>query len=65
VRLANEAADLLASASGGSSASTGVPIGRVLNDLKTVSLHAMLVPDVNTELYGRVLCGQEPNTYYV
>jgi alkylation response protein AidB-like acyl-CoA dehydrogenase len=65
VRLANEASEILAGASGGSSASTKVPIGRILGDLKTVSLHAMMVPDVNTELYGRVLCGQEPNTYYV
>jgi alkylation response protein AidB-like acyl-CoA dehydrogenase len=65
VRLANEASEILAGASGGSSASTKVPIGRVLGDLKTVSLHAMMVPDVNIELYGRVLCGQEPNTYYV
>lgn len=65
VRLANEAAEILAASSGGSSAYTKVPIGRILNDLKTVSLHAMMVPDVNTELYGRILCGLEPNTYYV
>jgi alkylation response protein AidB-like acyl-CoA dehydrogenase len=65
VRLAGEAAEILAASSGGSSAYTKVPIGRILNDLKTVSLHAMMVPDVNIELYGRILCGQEPNTYYV
>jgi alkylation response protein AidB-like acyl-CoA dehydrogenase len=65
VRLTNEAAESLAASSGGSSAYTKVPIGRVLNDLRTVSLHAMMVPDVNYELYGRVLAGQEPNTYYI
>jgi alkylation response protein AidB-like acyl-CoA dehydrogenase len=65
VRLANEAADILAAGSGGSSAYTKVPIQRFVNDLKTFSLHAMMVPDVNAEIYGRILCGLEPNTYYI
>jgi alkylation response protein AidB-like acyl-CoA dehydrogenase len=65
VKLANEAADILAAASGGSSAYTKVPIHRVLNDLRTASLHGMMIPDVNAELYGRILCGLEPNTYYI
>ncbi|KZM73269.1 acyl-CoA dehydrogenase family protein [Nocardia terpenica] len=65
VRLANEAADILAANSGGSSAYLRVPIQRFVNDLRTFSLHAMLIPDVNAEVYGRVLCGQEPNTYYI
>jgi len=29
------------------------------------NLHAMMNPDVNAETYGRVLCGLEPNTYYI
>lgn len=65
VRLAGEAAETLSAASGGSSAYTKVPIGRILNDLRTVSLHAMMSPDGNIELYGRILCGQEPNTYHI
>jgi alkylation response protein AidB-like acyl-CoA dehydrogenase len=65
VRLANEAAEILAANAGGSSAYVSVPVQRVVNDLRTVSLHAMMVPDVNAELYGRVLCGLEPNTYYI
>ncbi|MGY0234489.1 acyl-CoA dehydrogenase family protein [Longispora urticae] len=65
VKLTNEAADILTAASGGSSAYTKVPVHRVLNDLRTVSLHAIMIPDVNAELYGRILCGQEPNTYYI
>lgn len=65
VRLVGEATNILSANSGGSSAYTKVPIGRILNDLRTVSLHAMLAPDTNTEIYGRILCGQEPNTYYI
>jgi alkylation response protein AidB-like acyl-CoA dehydrogenase len=65
VRLANEASDIFAANSGGSSAYTKVPIQRFVNDLRTVSLHAMMIPDVNAEIYGKTLCGQEPNTYYI
>jgi alkylation response protein AidB-like acyl-CoA dehydrogenase len=65
VRLANEAADIFAANSGGSSAYTKVPIQRFVNDLRTVSLHAMMIPDVNAEIYGQTLCGQQPNTYYI
>ncbi|HEU5160187.1 MAG TPA: acyl-CoA dehydrogenase family protein [Streptosporangiaceae bacterium] len=65
VRLTLEAADIIAQASGGSSAYTKVPIQRIINDLQTYSLHAMMNPDVNAEIYGRILCGQEPNTYYI
>ncbi|NML51009.1 acyl-CoA dehydrogenase [Streptomyces sp. R302] len=65
VRLCREAADILAASSGGSSAYTKVPIGRIVNDLHTFSLHAMMTPDVNAEIYGRVLCGLEPHTYYI
>jgi alkylation response protein AidB-like acyl-CoA dehydrogenase len=65
VRLCLEAADTFAELSGGSSAYTKVPIQRIVNDLKTWSLHAMMTPDVNAEIYGRILCGQEPNTYYI
>ncbi|WP_447007433.1 acyl-CoA dehydrogenase family protein [Saccharothrix isguenensis] len=65
VKLANEAVDILSAGGGGSSAYTKVPVQRVVNDLRTLSLHAIMIPDVNAELYGRILCGQEPNTYYI
>ncbi|GIG56791.1 acyl-CoA dehydrogenase [Longispora fulva] len=65
VRLVREATDTFALASGGSSAYTSVPIQRVVNDLHTFSLHAMMNPDVNAETYGRILCGADPNTYYI
>lgn len=65
MRLSLEAADILSGASGGSSAYTKVPVQRILNDLRTHGLHALMVPDVSLELYGRVLCGLEPNTQFI
>jgi alkylation response protein AidB-like acyl-CoA dehydrogenase len=64
-RLAKEAVDIFASASGGSSIYTDVPIQRIARDVQAVNLHALMNPNTNTELYGRVLCGLEPNTLYI
>ncbi|MGW3359728.1 acyl-CoA dehydrogenase family protein [Streptomyces bungoensis] len=65
VRLAKEAVDILAAASGGSSIYRDVPMQRISRDIQAVSLHALMNPDTNNELYGRVLCGLEPNTLYI
>ncbi|MFI7545132.1 acyl-CoA dehydrogenase family protein [Actinoplanes sp. NPDC049599] len=65
VRLAREAVDVLADASGGSSIFSDVPIQRIRRDIQALSLHALMHPDTNAELYGRILCGQPPNTQYV
>jgi alkylation response protein AidB-like acyl-CoA dehydrogenase len=65
VRLVKEAVDILAAASGGSSVYNGIPIQRINRDVQAVSLHALMHPNTNIELYGRVLCGLEPNTLYV
>ena len=64
-RLGKAAVDVLAAASGGSSVYTDVPIQRISRDVATVNLHALMNPATNTELYGRVLCGLEPNTLYL
>jgi alkylation response protein AidB-like acyl-CoA dehydrogenase len=64
-RLAKEAVDILATASGGSSIYTDVPIQRIARDVQAVNLHALMHPNTNAELYGRVLCGLEPNTLYL
>jgi alkylation response protein AidB-like acyl-CoA dehydrogenase len=64
-RLAKEAVDVLASASGGSSIYRDVPIQRIARDIQALNLHALMHPDTNAELYGRVLCGLEPNTLYL
>lgn len=65
VRLAKEAVDIFATASGGSSIYTDIPIQRIQRDIQAVSLHALMHPDTNAELYGRLLCGLEPNTLYI
>jgi alkylation response protein AidB-like acyl-CoA dehydrogenase len=65
VRLAKEAVDILASASGGSSIYLDLPIQRIARDVQAVNLHALMHPNTNAELYGRVLCGLEPNTLYI
>lgn len=64
-RLAKEAVDIFATASGGSSIYDSAPIQRISRDVQAVNLHALMHPDTNAELYGRVLCGQEPNTLYL
>lgn len=65
VRLGKEAIDILATASGGSSIYKGIPIQRINRDIQAVNLHALMHPNTNAELYGRVLCGLEPNTLYI
>ncbi|ETK37186.1 acyl-CoA dehydrogenase family protein [Microbispora sp. ATCC PTA-5024] len=62
---AKEAVDILNTASGGSSIYTSVPIQRIERDIQTINLHAILHPNTNLELYGRVVCGLEPNTVYI
>lgn len=65
VRLAKESVDIFASASGGSSVYRDVPIQRITRDIQAMSLHALMNPNTNAELYGRILCGQQPNTLYI
>ena len=64
-QLAHEAVTTLAMASGGSSIYTTVPIQRIQRDVQAITLHALNLPANNLELYGRVLCGLEPNTFFV
>jgi alkylation response protein AidB-like acyl-CoA dehydrogenase len=62
---AKEAVDVLNTASGGSSIYQEVPIQRIERDIQTLNLHGIMHPNTNLELYGRILCGLEPNTHYV
>lgn len=65
VRLSKEAVDILAGASGGSSIYRDVAMQRIVRDVQAVSLHALMHPETNAELFGRVLCGLEPNSIYI
>ena len=60
--LAREATDILFYASGASSIQEHVPIQRYQRDIQALSNHAIMHPQTSLELYGRVLCGLEPNT---
>jgi alkylation response protein AidB-like acyl-CoA dehydrogenase len=44
---------------------SSMPVQRIQRDLQAISLHAVNMPIKNYELYGRVLCGLEPNTFFI
>jgi len=60
--LARSAASILYEASGATAIHEGVPIQRIWRDIHALSLHATLNPKTSLEMYGRVLCGLEPQT---
>ena len=64
-QLAHEVVTTLAMASGGSSNYASVPIQRIQRDVQAINLHALNNPATNLELYGRILCGLGPNTFFV
>jgi len=65
VQRAKGAVEVLKTASGGSSIYEGVAIQRIHRDIEVLSLHAIMHPNTNLELFGRVECGLEPNTHYI
>jgi 3-hydroxy-9,10-secoandrosta-1,3,5(10)-triene-9,17-dione monooxygenase len=60
--LARQAVDTLFTASGASSIQPQVPIQRFQRDIQALANHAIMSPAINVELYGRWLCGVEPNS---
>lgn len=64
-QLSRDAVDIVAQASGGSSIYSSMPIQRIARDVQAANIHALIYPPTNFELYGRVLCGLEPNTLYI
>jgi alkylation response protein AidB-like acyl-CoA dehydrogenase len=60
--LAREAIDTLFYASGASAIQSSVPIQRFQRDIQALANHAIMHPQTAIELYGRVLCGLQPNT---
>jgi alkylation response protein AidB-like acyl-CoA dehydrogenase len=62
-RYARDAVDTLFYASGASAIQANAPIQRFQRDMQALANHAILHPQTNVELYGRVLCGLEPNTF--
>jgi len=64
-QLSMESIDVLATASGGSSIYLGSPIQRIQRDMRAFTMHALMHPNTNFELYGRSLAGLAPNTMYL
>jgi alkylation response protein AidB-like acyl-CoA dehydrogenase len=64
-QLASEAVNIFNMASGATSIYSSVPIQRIQRDVQAINLHALNLPSTNLELYGRILCGLEPNTFFV
>jgi 3-hydroxy-9,10-secoandrosta-1,3,5(10)-triene-9,17-dione monooxygenase len=60
--LARNAVDILFYASGASSIQEHLPIQRFQRDIQALANHAIMHPQTALELYGRVLCGLQPNT---
>jgi alkylation response protein AidB-like acyl-CoA dehydrogenase len=64
-KLAREAVTILFQASGASAIHSSVPIQRYHRDVHSIALHALMQPNTNSELYGRVLLGLPPNTTFL
>jgi alkylation response protein AidB-like acyl-CoA dehydrogenase len=64
-QLAGQAIDMLAGACGANSVYNSHPIQRMRRDIQAINIHAVNLPSTNLELYGRILCGREPNTFFV
>lgn len=64
-QLCHEAINIYNMASGAGGIYSSMPIQRMQRDIQAISLHALNMPVKNLELYGRVLCGLEPNTFFI
>ncbi|MDT7710389.1 MAG: 3-hydroxy-9,10-secoandrosta,3,5(10)-triene-9,17-dione monooxygenase [Pseudonocardiales bacterium] len=61
-RLYGEAIETLRQASGASGIHESQPIQLVSRDAQALATHAVMMPTTGIEIYGRSLCGLEPNT---
>ena len=64
-QLCHEAVNIYNMASGAGGIYSSMPIQRIQRDIQAISLHALNMPIKNLELYGRVLCGLESNTFFI
>jgi alkylation response protein AidB-like acyl-CoA dehydrogenase len=63
--MAREAVDILYQASGASAIQSAVAIQRFQRDIQALANHAFLSASTSLELFGRVVCGLEPNTVFL
>jgi 3-hydroxy-9,10-secoandrosta-1,3,5(10)-triene-9,17-dione monooxygenase len=64
-QLCKEAIDLLVAGAGSVFAYDTNPLQAVYRDFMALHLHGFITPQSLIETYGRVLCGMEPNTYFI
>jgi len=64
-QLCLDAVNIYNMAGGAGGIYSSMPVQRIQRDLQAISLHAVNMPIKNYELYGRVLCGLEPNTFFI
>lgn len=65
VRNAKACVNTLFEASGASAIQHSSDIQRYFRDANSLNLHALIQPTSSDELYGRMLCGLEPNTTFL
>lgn len=65
IRTSKEAVDKLMYVCGASSVAQGNPLERMFRDVATGTLHGVARVDATLELYGSVLCGQDPAGTFV
>ena len=64
-QLSLEAVNIFNMASGASAIYNSVPIQRIQRDIQAMNIHAVNLPSKNLELYGRILCGLESNSFFI
>jgi 3-hydroxy-9,10-secoandrosta-1,3,5(10)-triene-9,17-dione monooxygenase len=64
-RLAREAVMILFEASGATAIQPSVAIQRFHRDIDALANHAFMAAPTALELYGRIICGLEPNTVFI
>ena len=64
-QLCKEAIDLMADGAGSVFAYENNLFQLIYRDFLTMHLHGFITPSSLIETYGRVICGMEPNTYFV
>jgi alkylation response protein AidB-like acyl-CoA dehydrogenase len=65
VRLCREVTDIVQIASGASAIHRRDPLQRIIRDMQALSVHSLMLANTNAELYGRILCGQDPGIPFV
>jgi alkylation response protein AidB-like acyl-CoA dehydrogenase len=64
-QLCYDAINIYNLAGGASGVYSSMPVQRIQRDIQAINTHAIDMPIKNYELYGRIVCGLEPNTFFI